>query len=212
MHVYDAAKVQFFFNILKTFLMDPDDMKECLSGNGNHLVKKGACEAAVEENFIFLKTKNPEQYKQVFSKLNMLKAGPNKNDRRPHLVFFEVAEMFLSSFKLEREASKGAGSNGAQKRAKLTLQRLFRAAKLGTVQFKMKQMGRLQAAFEQWDKKKNGNKLGGMYSFSEFKELLKLGVGAHDISEARALRLFHQWHDQAEQGEALRGRVRGIPT
>lgn len=154
---------------------------------------------AVEENFIFLKTKNPEQYKQIFSKLNMLKSGPNKNDKRLHLVFFEVVDIFLSSFKLEREASKGGGSNGAQKRAKLTLQRLFKAARLGTVQFKMKQMGRLQVAFEQWDKKKNGDKLGGMYSFSEFKELLKLGVGAHDISEARALRLFHQWHDQAEQ-------------
>ena len=57
LNVYDAAKAQFFINVLKTFFMDPGDMKECLSRSEKHLVKKGACEAAVEENFIFLKTK-----------------------------------------------------------------------------------------------------------------------------------------------------------
>ena len=70
---------------------------------------------------------------------------------------------------------------------------------MGTIQFKMKQMGRLQTAFQEWDKKKNGDRLGGMYTFSEFKELLTLGIGVHDVSEAKAIRLFHQWHNQAEQ-------------
>lgn len=56
MRVYDAAKVQFFFNILKTFFMDPQDMKECLAGDDNFLVKKGACEAAGEKRCFERKT------------------------------------------------------------------------------------------------------------------------------------------------------------
>ncbi|GMH99935.1 hypothetical protein TrLO_g782 [Triparma laevis f. longispina] len=196
--IYDSAKVQFFFNILKTFFLDPEDMFECLS-TPNFRVKKGACEAAIQENFVFLKTKNPMHYKGIFKQLHSLKAGPNKNDRRLHVVFDEVADIFLSNFAAERAASKGMGSTNAQNKALMTMKKLFREAKTGQLAFKIKQMTRLQDAFEVWDKKKNGEKLGGMYTFQEFNELLLLGVGAHDISEDFSMRLFHDWHNQAEQ-------------
>ncbi|GMI12912.1 hypothetical protein TrVE_jg13562 [Triparma verrucosa] len=196
--IYDSAKVQFFFNILKTFFLDPEDMSDCLSTPG-FLVKKDACEAAIEENFVFLKTKNPTYYKSLFKQLHGLKAGPNKNDRRLHVVFEEVAEIFLNNFEAERAASKGMGSSKAQNKALMTMKKLFKEAKTGQLAFKIKQMTRLQDVFEVWDKKKNGEKLGGMYTFQEFKELLLLGVGAHDISEDFAMRLFHDWHNQAEQ-------------
>jgi len=87
----------------------------------------------------------------------------------------------------------------------MKISRLFKEAKFGMVAFKLKHLKLLMAAFSRYDKMKNRKDTRGLYTFRDFKDLLKLGVGVDlskwgidDIGERKALTLFNAWHNNME--------------
>eukprot|EP00520_Triparma_pacifica_P017242 CAMPEP_0118643428 /NCGR_PEP_ID=MMETSP0785-20121206/6386_1 /TAXON_ID=91992 /ORGANISM="Bolidomonas pacifica, Strain CCMP 1866" /LENGTH=1303 /DNA_ID=CAMNT_0006535091 /DNA_START=55 /DNA_END=3963 /DNA_ORIENTATION=- len=205
--VYDAAKVQFFCNFLNHFFLEPVDMYDCLTMNDDtgHVLVKKSCEQALEEAFTFLRERRRDKYNKLVSDLADLPSFPMKVHNGRGVKFDDVITLFMGAFPMEREASGSSAKEIRAYKSRMRIKTLFKEAKCGITAFKLKQITLLMAAFGRYDKMKNRKDTRGLYTFKDFKDLLKLGVGVDlnvwgidDMGERKALALFNAWHDKME--------------
>ncbi|GMH67309.1 hypothetical protein TrRE_jg4203, partial [Triparma retinervis] len=164
-----------------------------------------ACDEALEESFSFLKERRRTKYDKLAGELASLPNVPMKTHDGEGVKFDAVMELFMGAFGMEREASGSSAKEIAAYKSKVKLGRLFMEAKLGIVAFKLKHTNLLMAAFSRYDKMKNRKDTRGLYTFKDFKDLLKLGVGVDlslwgvdDMGERKSLNLFNAWHNNME--------------
>ena len=198
LNIYDSALVQFFFSWLKRIFIDPEDMIDCMA-LGDHMIARAIAIDSIHEIFSFLRTKAPEMLRTLQQTIADLKPVSYKIDKRPLILFDDLLPIIIKYFAYEREAFSSTASKKAQTKAKGVLQRLFKEAKQGLLAFKMKHLGRLQKAFEKYDEIHNGADTRGAYTYAEFYELVKHGLGFDKVDDNKIMELFNKWHNAVDE-------------